>query len=640
MDTASKLCYDSIVYTPIRLIDREVYVRMKIGSGTIASVDGRRRASEFIDNLFLALSAVYLIICMKGMTMFKLVLPAWFQKDLMLAMELTVLAKLILRRRRNPDIWLGLILVFAYSMTYLSMESVRMLFCGILVMGYEGIDHRRILKTYLAAVGGMLLATVVAGLAGGIPNLVYIREGLRSCWGTAYPTDFSALVLFLAMAMWIAWPKLPDWAMLLFGLIPVALALFVTASRNSLICGALFELMIGYRWFESSVIERLGNKKKDRILRAVNALLMVALPLCVAAFFLLVFLYARNPEAMGRVDILMSERLKLTVEGLKKYGVTAFGTKIDMDGGRGGSVFPKGPFFFLDCSYAKMLISFGWVTTLAVLGMWEWMLRKAICAGNRRMALVMAVIAVHSVMEHHFTDVFHNILVVMPLAVLSIRDKEESREARQKRAVAFGAVFALLVALGVLCLPRLMSALRTIYGAKGWQGGGVNAYPVLLLNFALVAAVIAGAWAAYRLLLGALQRRRLERVAACILALCLAVGVGMGAWGGRVIARAATDNADMVAADGDALSRLSEFKVCADVLPEIYCQRYDNVRRTVLGGDELARLRGATVLMDNRPEHRLFLNMGYKYAQISDAHGLYVQQPEVIQALQAGGYRV
>jgi hypothetical protein len=32
--------------------------------------------------------------------------------------------------------------------------------------------------------------------------------------------------------------------------------------------------------------------------------------------------------------------------------------------------------------------------------------------------------------------------------------------------------------------------------------------------------------------------------------------------------------------------------------------------------------------------------MGYKYAQISDAHGLYVQQPEVIQALQAGGYTV
>ncbi len=613
---------------------------MKSGPGTFSNIDGQRRASEFIDKLFLALSVVYLIYCMKGLTMFKPVIPTGFQTKLMLLMELTVLAKLILRRRGGHEIWLGLLLVATCAMTFLSMGNRRMLFCAILVFGFEGIDHRRILKTYFVAVGGTLLATIIAGLAGGIPNLVYIREGMRSCWGTAYPTDFSTAVLFLAMAMWIAWPKLPNWAMLLFGLIPLALALFITGSRNSLMCSVLFEMMIGYRWFENSVVERLGNTRKRKILRRTDALLMAVLPLCIVAFFLLVFLYAKNPEAMGRVDALTSERIKLTVEGLKKYGITAFGTKIDMNGGRGSSVFPKGEFFFLDSSYAYMLMCYGWITTLAVLGIWEWMLHKAIRVDNRRMAMVMALVAVHSVMEHHFIDVFDNILVAMPLAILSVGDKEEKQNEARKHIAALGGVIGILLVLGILCLPWLMSCLRTIYGAKAWQGGGENAYPVLLLNLVLVAMVSAGAWAAYRLLLGAMKRRRPERAAVCILALCLAVGVGMGAWGGRVIARAASDNAEMVAADGDALSRLSEFDVCVDVMPEIYRQRYGNVRRTVLGGDELARLPGATVLMDNQPEHRLFLDMGYKYVQISDAHALYVQQPEAVQALQAGGYTV
>jgi hypothetical protein len=206
---------------------------MNIGSNPVLDSGRRDSALRLLENLFLMLTALYLAYAMKGMTMFKPVIPESFSPNLMLVMELLVLALLMLRRHEHRDIWLGLALVGVYVMSYRTLGRDTVLFTAILVMGLEGVDYRRIIRTYFVAVGGVLVATIMAGMAGGIENLVYIREGLRSCWGTAYPTDFSTAVLFLAMGMWIAWPELPDWAMLIFGLVPLALAAFITASRNS-----------------------------------------------------------------------------------------------------------------------------------------------------------------------------------------------------------------------------------------------------------------------------------------------------------------------------------------------------------------------------------------------------------------------
>ena len=608
----------------------------------IARSDGKSVALKILENLFLFLTAIFLMHAMKGMTMFKPTISEAFLPELKLAMTLALLALLVLRKHERPGIWLGLILVWAYAKTSMSSEINRTVFIAITVLGLEGIDHRKILKVFIAAVGSGLVATVIAGLGGGIPNLVYnlanVQGGLRSCWGTAYPTDFSSMVLFLTMAVWMAWPTLPDWTMLLFGLIPLALAFFVTASRNSLLCSLLFEVVVAWHWLERSALYR--NDRMKHIRRGVDALLMAAAPLCAVLIFVLVYLYAQNPVAMERVDNLMSFRLRISANALQTYPLAPFGTKNVMTSGNGGTIFAKGEMAFLDSSYVNMLLRYGWVTMLAVLSVWEWMLHRALRCGNRRMALVMAVVAFHSVMEHHFPDPFHTILLIMPLASLRVPPLELLGEREKKRRyAAFAVVTAALLVTVVLFLPRIMSSLRTIYGAKGWQGGYENAWPVLGLNLCIVALCAVSAWAAYRLILAALTRRRGGALGAvCISVLCLAVGVGMGAWGDHEIAQATQANAAMVDADTDALNCLSECEVLSDVMPEVYRRRYANVGRTVLGGDDLARMGGAVVLMENQPEHRVFIDHGFKYVQISDDHALYVSDARALAALASGGY--
>lgn len=615
---------------------------MSTNPRSITRSDGQSFALKILENLFLVLTAVFLMHSMKGMTMFKPTISNAFQSELKLAMEMTVLALLVLRKHERPGIWLGLILAWAYVRTGRSAGINRSVFVAITVLGLEGIDYRRILKVFIAAVGGGLVATVIAGLGGGIPNLVYnlanVKGGLRSCWGTGYPTDFSSMALFLTMAVWMAWPALPDWAMLLFGLVPLALAHFVTASRNSLLCGLLFETVVVWHWLERGALAR--SNRMGRLRRGVDGLLMAAAPLCAVLIFALVYLYAKNPAAMKRVDDLMSYRLRISANALKTYPLTPFGTDVVMNGGNGGTIFSKGEMLFLDSSYVNILLRYGWVTMLAMFSVWEWMLHRALRGGNRRMALVMAVVAFHSIMEHHFADPFHNILLIMPLAALQVPPLGVlSEKDKKRRYAAFAVVAAALLAGGVLFLPRMMSALRTIYGAKGWQGGYENAWPVLGLNLSIVALCAAGAWAAYRLLADAPTRRRGFRAAACVLALCLALGVGIGVWGDRVIARATLANAAMVDADAGALNCLAECDVHSDVMPEVYRRRFANVRRTALGGDDLARLGNAVVLMENQPEHRVFITHGFKYLQISDAHALYVSDPKALAALEKGGYK-
>ena len=558
-----------------------------------------QRARQITEDLFLLLSAVCFVYNCMEMSKLKISFPSGFGTQLMLVLALVMIARLILRRKGRWEIlWVGLPLSLVCMETYITTgRYARLPFIAILIMGLDGIDYRKILRTYLVAVGSYITATVLAGLGGGVSDLVYYRDGLRSSWGTAYPTDFSSVILFLTMTVWLARPELSNAGMLALGLVPILLALLITGSRNSLICGILFEIVVIYRCLEIGIFSR--KRRFRRIQQCVDTLLTLALPVCAATILLLVFLYSKNPELMERANFLLSERLRLSVQGFQNYPLLPFGNWIITNGGMGGTVFFKvaaDQYFFLDSSYVSMLLRYGWVTTLGLSAVWIWMTRRAIRAGNRRMALVMAVVAVHSIMEHHFPDFFHNILLIMPLAKLRNETTDERVACPTRRTVAFGAVMAVLLALGVLFLPRVMSWLRTIYGAMGWQNGEATD-SVLGLNVALIAGIAGAAWAAYRLLTCLIERRQRQiAFPAVVLALCLTLGFGVCLWGNGVIEDAVLNNAALVEADADALTRLGDVTICSDVLPEVYRRRFGNIRPTVYGGEDLARYPGATVL--------------------------------------------
>ncbi|MBQ8108879.1 MAG: hypothetical protein IJ124_01790 [Clostridia bacterium] len=610
-------------------------------TGTKNKKTNAARVEAGLEVLFLFLCAVYLVYGFSSMTTFYFPWPALFQRFLLLAMAVTALGRLAFIGPKRLEPWIALAAAAAYYLVYRSTDYSFLPFLAVMTAGMAGIDYRRALRAYLAAVGGMLVLTVAAALSGSIENFVYFRDGLKSSWGISYPTDLASACLYVLMMLWLIWRRAPGWVMLPVSLTSVLMALFVARSRNSLVCGALFVCAVAWLWLAR------GRKDGKRGFpgRAFDGLLTAAFPLFAAITFLMVFLYARQTGFGDWLNNMLSDRLRLCLDGWWDYGLTPFGTAFDQIG-YGFSAFPPDGYNFIDSSYMLILLRYGWVTLLGCSAAWVWMTRRALQRGDRRLAIVLGIIAFHSIVEHHFMEVHFNILLVMPLAAIAGNDAEEARaRTKRPRGVVIGAAaYAALMALAVwFGLPVLLTRLRTVFQALGWQGGGQYALPVAAVLLGVICALAGTVWALWRLLRRALMKERFKLLVACALAGCIALNAGFWVWTDGVVRKAAVDNADMIEANVPGLECVlsaATGEVYADVLPEAFARRVPGIRPTVLAGEDMSRLRGTTTLLDAWKEHHVFFQNGFKYAQISPTHAVYTDDAPVAEALAAAGYAV
>lgn len=608
-----------------------------------------KKAGWALEQLYLGLAGVYLAFCALQRTTYYLPIPPFFQKALLAAMTAAALLKLPFAGLKKVETWIGPAMGVVYFMIYRADGYAFLPFMAVMTIGCTGIDYRRILKVWLLATGSVLAAAVIAALAGGIDNLVYYRDGFRSSWGICYPTDLASSALFFAILLWAAWDDLPDWAALALGAASAALALFIAQSRNSLICSALFIAVVLYRMIERRYIDREGGPKW--IMRGCDGLLTAAFGLFAAVSIFMVWLYSRETAAGYRLNEFMSNRLAHSWKAYSEYGLTAFGTPLNQIG-NGFSVIPQAGENFIDSSYVLMLLRYGGVYLLAMCVLWTWTTVKAIRGGNRKLALAMGVIAFHSVMEHHFTEVNYNILAVMPLAVYAAQAGAERKKrcaasgkawARRIRATVSAVLAAALTAAAWLCLPAALTWLRTVFGALGWHGGDWSGALVLLASLLTAATLLVGLWALHGILSALLTLRRPARRALAVLAACALLAGGGWLLGEGVIRGTSEREAAVLEAEAPAIERIvnaATGRVYANELPEVYMRRFGGISPTALAGDDLARNAGTTAILDAGAEHYTFFRSGFKYAQISPARAVYTDDAAVAEALAADGFEV
>ena len=323
-----------------------------------------RRLQTGLDALFPALYGCYIFYRATLVTTLKLSWPKNTSNILLIALLVVGLARLVLCTGfKRVRAWLALAMAAICGLAYRAGGYEFLIFLFIPFIGMIGIDYRKPLRYHLIAVLSVLGIALVAASTGCVKNIVYCRDGVRSSWGICYPTDFSTYVLFALIALWVAWDRLPDWAMLLISLITIGLSLCVTGSRNSQICSFLLFFAIAYLIFERQVIDR--RPRLRWVKRGVNGILTAALPLCALATYLMVFLYAKGNGAMVRLNGALTDRLLLCLNAVQKYGLQPFGAKFSM-AGLGFSTFPNLKNTFIDCSYVLIPVRYGWVLFLAL----------------------------------------------------------------------------------------------------------------------------------------------------------------------------------------------------------------------------------------------------------------------------------
>ena len=595
---------------------------------------------SILEILFLALSAVYFFWQESLATMFQLPYPEWFDEGLLWSLFAIAVMRLIMVGPLQKEFWLSLCLAAIYYLIY-SVDGYRfLLYLAVLTVGYLNIDHRKILRIWLAAVGTIVCITMVAGVNGFITNLLYYKNGIRSSWGFNYPTDFASIVLFLLLILWASQDRLPDWLMLMISIGSILLSRFIARSFTSFFCSILFFVFILYHIINRIILSK--HLRLQWIDRWVNVILTILFPMLLVFFLLLMLAYYKNMEIGIWIDKLMSTRISLAVEAAKQYGFHIFGTPFEMVGW-GSSSFQFSGYSFVDSTYALIPIRYGWALLIAVCLFWGWMVRKAIKCGNRKLALIMGIIAVHSFSEHHFMDVYYNILLVMPFAAYVGKTKNQKQETEKKKYAA-AVITATICLIALIFIPGLFTRLKTVIQLKGLCGGGDNGWLLLGIIFGLLIVAVFAVWAVYQIIHGITIRYPIRKLVlpVVIFLLCSSIAAVSLIYSDQKIGQAvkATEITVLEQETMNLITSSAKGKVFSDLLPAVYQRWFDHVDNSVLSGGDLARFQGSTILIDVDTEYPSFIKNGFLFTQVSEKHAIYTNDSVVIKALTDAGYHL
>lgn len=600
--------------------------------------------SSALETLFLALTGLYLVYRISKSTMFQLKWPAHFEEIMMWTMGAVAVARLVSAGAIRKKTLAGVAIAAVYGLVYRNDGYSFLVFLAIFTVGFIDMDYRKILKLYLLTAGSVYGITLIAGMLGVITNFVTARagRGIRSAWGMSYYTDFASLGLFLLMTLWVALKKLPGWAMVSLCAGYLFLAARIAHSNTSTICACLLIVAMLYSAFERRVVDRRKDLRWMR--KGPEWFATFGFPLLALIMFIMMLLYARGLNVGYRLNVLLSKRLYYSVKAWKAYGVRSFGTPFQQNGG-GFSTLHSNGYNFVDSTYPLVLLRYGWALFALLCLSWGWTARKAIACRDRRLLLVMGIILIHAFSEHHFLDSHFNILVTMPLALYpTLRDERahERAPANRRAALAWLVTALLLVLAAWLAGPALLSRIKTVlqYMHLGNGEHGLRLFCALgLLLFGIAIA----AWALSRTLLALLDRERLAGLKRplAVLAACAVAGGGLWLVSGRVVDAAVEQNRPMIEADREALEiavKTSAGRVIPGVLPSAYSRAIGGLSQAAFFEDDLARLHGATVLLPVDTERAPFMDSGFLYVPISEAHALYTGDRAVVEALTGAGY--
>ena len=606
-----------------------------------------------MESAFLFALGLYLLLLTLWTVTINLVIPEKAETDLLVILTVLAVLRLTLLFCEESSRWkywlkvllLAILVSTVWLLVYRNDGFLFLRFLAVLTPGCIGMDYRKVVKLQVYVVGLTVLSAVICACGDVIQNRIYFSENhLRSAWGIGYPTDFSSYLVFLCVNAWIAWRKLPDWFFLGPGMISLLVAVFITHSNTSVFCSILFLLLV--------LIHMLLQKKNmPKLRRAVDLLSSFSFPLFGAGMIGLTWLYHQGNVAAVRIDVWNHHRLVLASKAYDAYGLKLFGSPLTQIG-FGGSVLAPPGYNFIDCSYLLILLRYGLVTFLVIMVLWCLASLKASKMQDRRLLLGMALIAIHSVSEHHFTEINYNILLILLFAVLfggrlscenskAVFEPVEAADlsARNLAVVLTDAAAALLL----FALPWLMSCFRTCCSILKMGSGVSHQLALFLAVFAGLVFLLFLFRLVYVVLYAVMRKERPEKkqlVSLLACAFCVVLGIaGMHS----VFRKAETQAYPIMESDRKAIEVLQAEKDCrifvADT-PELYQRFCGRIERTTFPTEDLARFRHVAVLTDVNLDSRVFIERGFLFAEISDTHAVYTNSDTAAQRLKDAGFHV
>lgn len=289
-------------------------------------------------------------------------------------------------------VFMVLILVSAGIVTYVVKDNAVFDF-ALLLVGAKNVPWKRIAYVYLC------VAVIIQGIAyyasttGIVADIVIQSDTrIRHSLGINYPTDMAAHMLFI-MLVYAAMreKKLTFFEITLMGVV----SFWVygkTFARNDFICAIVMCVLLYIVKIFRLCKVRLSKLKDIR----VGAVLML---LFVAGCILAVTFYNPDSAVYQNLDTVFSRRISLGYQGLAQYGITAFGSFVEENQAT------LGYYFFLDNSFIRIAIKYGWVFLSLITYIYYLCFNKAVDCKKDAMIVALLIMLLFGILEHHLIDI-------------------------------------------------------------------------------------------------------------------------------------------------------------------------------------------------------------------------------------------
>lgn len=302
----------------------------------------------------------------------------------------------------------------------------------ILIVASKNIPFKKIIQVYLLVTGAICILAFAASMLDVIVNLQFdaSKRGIRNSFGIVYPTDFGAHVFFWIISWFYLLGEQIKGYHCAMGLLAGVLVYRFCNARVDAGCIIMVAILF---WMGNSIAgKKMGSRRVQGIWKRIwERLGVCVMPVLAILSIALTAIYNEGNSMWSKLDGTLMARLKYGKMAFTDYGLKLFGQHIEMVG-NGGSLELKGEYFFLDCSYVNILMTWGIVLLIVVL-----LLFGYACCKNRKdlyFQYAIALIAVNCVIAHHMMDIAYNPFILAVLAANMMRNNSKGIEKTYEKA--------------------------------------------------------------------------------------------------------------------------------------------------------------------------------------------------------------
>lgn len=609
------------------------------------------RMKQLLDLIYLCILGLYLIRGYFHITMFSISWPTWYSESLRVALGIFLIIKIVINDARNIKAFLfDIIYLITFYFIYKGTGYISLLELGFFVLGAKDIPYQKIIKLFVLVITSSIVITILGALTGCVQDLIFVQDGMfKHAFGIAYTTDFGAHVLFLVLAYLSLREKAPGIG-LNAALVFLAYILYrYSGTRCS--SGCMVFLVLGglyIKYSEKGIsktkkVKSRWNKIQIKMIHFIDCCLALTVPIFALLTILLTTYFTYGNVFLNIVNQFFSGRLGLGKKAIQKYGFSFWGSPFDMIG-VGSNLVTRADYNFIDSSYVMICVRYGIVLFfLAILG-FLWLAAKTIRVGRRYMLVILAVMAVHSVVEHHLLDISCNPFVLLIFANFNSLNRSESIIVKDrtkkivKYCVAIVITFVLLIsyfrifAYGrtIVTLLKLNKSERNIYFILAVLAGGIICILTLVMLWNLYLAIIE-------------KKRKYIFLYSICSAFCIIFFIsGMYACNTIVVRKSIKYRQTIEAGKMilEQLNQVDDYKLYVDDIPYLYMKDKEVANDIIPGTPYRMNVKKVVVITKATNEMTNLLKAGYLCGQISDTEYLYTNDKTVANIVFKSGIKM